>query len=137
MEELRRKGDELFGRDGLLPLLPLGLEVLDIFGKRFQEAEIEPGGRPDNPLLVLRLGHVLGHVHGSSWVRWMEDSVVMDGCSEGWCQVSPTEREGETRFFKELDVERFQSCKRPGSEKQRMSARYWLHEGLEANPTVC
>ena len=67
------EADELFGGDGLLPVVPLGLEVLDIFGKGFQEAEIEPGGRPDNPLLVLGFGHVLGHVQtsGFDWVRRM------------------------------------------------------------------
>ena len=78
MDESRMERDELFGGDGLLPVVPLGLEVLDIFGKGFQEAEIESGGRPNGPLLFLGsdpvpgVGHVLGHVLGSVRVRWME-----------------------------------------------------------------
>ena len=33
-------GAKLLGRDSLLPVVPFGLEVFDIFGKGFQEAEI-------------------------------------------------------------------------------------------------
>lgn len=53
-------GAKLLGRDSLLPVVPFGLEVLDIFGKGFQEAEIEPVGRPDSVLLDLDVGHMHG-----------------------------------------------------------------------------
>lgn len=53
-------GAKLLGRDSLLPVVPFGLEVLDIFGKGFQEAEIEPVGRPDSVLLGLDVGLMHG-----------------------------------------------------------------------------
>ncbi len=58
--EVGGMGAKLLARDSLLPVVPFGLEVLDIFGKGFQEAEIEPVGRPDSVLLDL----VVGHIHG-------------------------------------------------------------------------
>ena len=53
-------GAKLLGRDSLLPVVPFGLEVFDIFGKGFQEAEIEPVGRPDSVLLDFVVGHMYG-----------------------------------------------------------------------------
>ena len=105
MDDLMTEEDELFGGDGLLPVVPLGLEVLDIFGKGFQEAEIEPGGRPDHPLLVLGFGHVLGHVQGSIWVRRMGRLIAA-------VVVSSELAEGRrSEILKELDVEIIQSYK--------------------------
>jgi hypothetical protein len=69
-------GHALLGRDGLLPGVPLGLEVLDVFGKGLEEAEILPLGRPAGVLHELELGHV----HGSGLVGH-------SGCLVGCCSL--------------------------------------------------
>jgi hypothetical protein len=38
------KKNELFSRDGLLPVIPFSLESRDIFGEGLEKAEIEPVG---------------------------------------------------------------------------------------------
>lgn len=85
-----RRRDELFGGNGLLIGIPFGLEVMDVFGESLQQAEIEPGGGPDNPVIGLDVGRVLGS-HGECvvWLRWV---VVL---RSGWCQVSADWKEGE------------------------------------------
>lgn len=73
-----------------MPVFPFSLEVLDIFGKGFQEAEIEPVGRPDSVFLEFDVDN-MHSIHGGVLFRcheWQVDVplrllVAAVGC--GWC----------------------------------------------------
>jgi hypothetical protein len=93
MDVWMAKKNKLFSKDCLLPVIPFGLESLDIFGESIEKAEIEPVGRPEDVLVDLKFSHVLGsHIDVLLGLSEMDDRLVNScGCGSGWGQARTVE----------------------------------------------